>query len=513
MLGAKRDLVMKPKSILIIGAGIGGLATGCYARMNGYGVRILEMGGTPGGVCTAWKRHGYVFDGCIHNLAGSGASSPFHRMWQELGVLPARKMHAYDELVRVERPDGEPWTVYANLDRLEQHTKEIAPEDAAAIEELLKAARRCLDFDALSLAAASLGERIRTLQHLPMMLKWGRITLDQYARGLRSPFLRQALPTIVYDWPRQPMSILLTFLAGLHKGDLGWPIGGSAAFARAIETRFRGLGGEIHYETRVASILVKGDRAVGVRLADGSEQRADVIVSNANGYATIFEMLGGRYTTRAIRRYYRSPVDRIEMGVHVSLGLNRDLSNEPHAIVWPLERPVRIADETRERLYIEPFGFDPTLAPAGKAPLKVVFRTSYRYWRDLAEDPQRYSTEKQRIAETVIELLEPRFPGISEQVEVADVATPITTQRFTGNAGGYEYPAGRMMMALLTGRRLSQTLKGLRSFYMVGQYAGPPGVPLVAAMGKDVARAICEQDARPFVAEPSPGGLVRESLA
>ena len=52
------------------------------------------------------------------------------------------------------------------------------------------------------------------------------------------------------------------------------------------------------------------------------------------------------------------------MGLHVSLGLNRDLSNEPHAIVWPLDRSARIADEVRERLYIEPFGFDPTLAPA-----------------------------------------------------------------------------------------------------------------------------------------------------
>jgi hypothetical protein len=54
--------------------------------------------------------------------------------------------------------------------------------------------------------------------------------------------------------------------------------------------------------------------------------------------------------------------------------------------------------------------------------------------------------------------------------------------------------------ALFTGRRLSQTLPGLANFYMVGQWAGLPGVPTVAAMGRDVARAICRSDGRPFTA-------------
>lgn len=57
--------------ILIIGAGIAGLATGCYAQMNGYQVRILEAHNLPGGLCTAWRRQGYTFDGCIHHLGGS----------------------------------------------------------------------------------------------------------------------------------------------------------------------------------------------------------------------------------------------------------------------------------------------------------------------------------------------------------------------------------------------------------------------------------------------------------
>jgi phytoene dehydrogenase-like protein len=95
---------MRERGILIIGAGIVGLSTGCYARMNGYGATIMEMHTTPGGLCTSWTRDGYTFDGSIHNLDGTSPDSAFHRMWRELGVVPALPMHAFEELVRVERP-------------------------------------------------------------------------------------------------------------------------------------------------------------------------------------------------------------------------------------------------------------------------------------------------------------------------------------------------------------------------------------------------------------------------
>jgi phytoene dehydrogenase-like protein len=311
---------MTQRSILIVGAGIGGLSTGCYARMNGYRTTILEMHDVPGGVCTSWRRHGYTFDGCIHNLAGTTPRSVFHAMWRELGVIPAVAMRPYEELVRVERPDGAALTVYTNLDRLETHLKELAPADTAVIDELIGAARHFATFDLLGLALAGPLERARALAMLPRLLKYSRVTLERFAQRFTDPFLRRAFPTLVYDWPQTPVAMLLTFLGRAHIGDYGWPAGGSVALARAIERRIVELGGQIHYHARVQSILVKNDRAVGVRLTDGSEHRADIVVSNANGHATIFEMLGGRYTSHAIRSYYRAPEDRIEMGIHVSLG-------------------------------------------------------------------------------------------------------------------------------------------------------------------------------------------------
>ena len=69
---------MAEESIIIIGAGLAALSTGCYAQMNGYKTRIFELHNIPGGLCTSWKRKGYTLDGCIHWLIGSrsGASAP-----------------------------------------------------------------------------------------------------------------------------------------------------------------------------------------------------------------------------------------------------------------------------------------------------------------------------------------------------------------------------------------------------------------------------------------------------
>jgi phytoene dehydrogenase-like protein len=316
----------------------------------------------------------------------------------------------------------------------------------------------------------------------------------------KDPFLRQAFPSLVYDWPQQSMSMLLYFLARLNEGDLGWPVGGSGEFAKAIERRFIGLGGECQYQRRVVSIQVENDRAVGVRFEDGSEDRADIVVSNAYGPTTIFDMLGGRYLDRAITKHYATPEDRIEMGVHVSFGVARDLSSEPHSIILPLERPTEIDGELRNRLFIQTFGYDPGMAPLGKGVLKVLLATTWSRWEALAKDPRRYKAEQELVARTVIPLIARRFPGIEAQIEVTDVATPLTTQRFTGNGIGYRFSPGEMMNALLTGHRVSQTLPGLRNFYMVGQWAGVPGVPMTAAMGRDVVREICRRDRKRFSA-------------
>ena len=128
---------MAEKSIIIIGAGLAGLSAGCYAQMNGYKTQIFEMHNIPGGLCTSWKRKGYTFDGCIHYLMGSRCGIT-HRFYEELGAVQGRRMVDNDELLRVEGSGGKVWTVYTDLDRLEQHMKELSPADAGVIEAVVE---------------------------------------------------------------------------------------------------------------------------------------------------------------------------------------------------------------------------------------------------------------------------------------------------------------------------------------------------------------------------------------
>lgn len=74
----------KDCDILIIGGGLAGLATGCYAQMNGWRTRIVEHHQELGGLCTAWQRDEYRIDGCIHWLMGAGRTYT----WQDNGSSP-----------------------------------------------------------------------------------------------------------------------------------------------------------------------------------------------------------------------------------------------------------------------------------------------------------------------------------------------------------------------------------------------------------------------------------------
>jgi phytoene dehydrogenase-like protein len=96
--------IMSQKSIVVISAGIAGLAAGCYGQMNGYDTQIFELDDLPGGLCTAWDRQGYTFDGCIHHLFGSGSGQPFHRMWEELGAVQGRRWFDHDNFSRFLNP-------------------------------------------------------------------------------------------------------------------------------------------------------------------------------------------------------------------------------------------------------------------------------------------------------------------------------------------------------------------------------------------------------------------------
>jgi len=297
-----------------------------------------------------------------------------------------------------------------------------------------------------------------------------------------------------------PMLAVLFILALMHLKIAGYPLGGSLEFSRAIERRYLGLGGEIHYKSPVTRILVENDQAVGVRLADGTEYRSDIVISAADGRTTIFDMLDGKYINDDIHGYYEK-LPLFSPLIYIALGVARSFDELPHSvsgISYSLDEPVTIAGKERKRLDVQIYNFDPSLAPAGKTVVRIMLDSDYEYWKKLKQDPERYKAEKEQIADKVIALLDRRFPGLAAQVEMRDVATPMTWERNTGNwRGSFE---GWLVTTKTIGMQMSKTLPGLENFYMAGQWVEPVGgLPPAAMSGRNAIQIICEEDKKPFV--------------
>jgi phytoene dehydrogenase-like protein len=496
------------KSIIIIGAGITGLSTGCYGQMNGYRTSIFEMHDKTGGVCTGWKRKGYTIDGCLHWLIGTNPANKFYHIWEELGVVPGWNIVDHDQFICFEGEGGRAFTLYADIDRLELHMKELAPEDKDIIEEFIKGIRACTRIDMPVDKAPELYSLIdgitmmvKMFPSVRFMKKWGKISTLDFTGRFKNTFLRETFSaSFGGDFDRIPTIFMMMTLAWLHQKAAGYLVGGSLVLSGAIERRYLDLGGELHCKSRVDKILVEDDKAVGVRLADGTEHRGDIVISAADGYTTIFDMLDGKYIDEKIRGYYENPLLFPPL-IYIGLGVARSFDDVPPSVVgmsFPLDKPVTVAGQEHKRLGVQIYNFDPTLAPEGKTVLKIQFNTEYDYWKKLSQEPERYKAEKEQIAEQVITALDRRFLGLAAKVEMYDVATPMTWERYTGNwRGSYE---GWLPKPGDFTKRMSKTLPGLDNFYMAGQWVEPGGgLPTAAMSGRNVTQIICKKDKRRFV--------------
>ncbi|MGD8538035.1 MAG: NAD(P)/FAD-dependent oxidoreductase [Candidatus Aminicenantes bacterium] len=499
---------MDKKSIIIIGGGIAGLSAGCYARLNHYRTHIFEQDMRPGGLCTSWDRGPYTINGGLAFLMGSGPGVGFYRIWEELGVVPRTKMIDYEHFLNIEGKEGQKFYMYNDLDKIEEHMKELAPEDKGLIEDFIRGARVFTRYDLPVDKAPELlgfGDKMNLmLTRYPLirtMRKWKKVTIRDFSSRFKNPFLRDAIFQARALFTEEvPVLLFQMALAMGHIKSAGFPEGGALKLSQTIEHFYGDLRGEIKYGARVERILVANDRAVGVRLEDGAEHLADTVISASDGRSTIYKMLEGKYVDKTISGYY----DHLPIGpspLVVAIGVSRVFDDVPHAAagtIFPLNEPVTIAEKKIEWLRPMIYNFDASFAPEGKTVVRFVFDTSYEYWKTLGENSDAYKVEKEQIAGKIIAAMEERFPGISNQVEMWDVATPLTFERYTGNwqgsALGWDCTTETFFMPM------RKTLPGLDRFYMAGQWVEPGGgVPGAAMSGRNVIQLICKHDKKPFV--------------
>ena len=492
------------KKIIIVGGGIAGLCAAVYGLKCGYEVEVLEMHDMAGGLAMSWRRGPYTFETCLHWLIGSKPGGEFHQVWQEL--VDINKLHFVNahEFVRIESEDGESLRVYTNADMLEAELLRRAPDDVEAIHDLIHAIRVLGKFKLLD-PSGGLAENwlnmLRDLRVMPLLHKLSKMNGEQYGAHFEDPLLRGFFST--GDMGKLTAIAMVLSLAWMNEENAGYCIGGSQALIRLIQEKISELGGNIRFNAKVEHVLVEHDAAVGVQLSGGEEIRADWVISAADGHATIFEMLEGRYVGDAVRKIY-SEWQTFASYLQVSLGVGMDLSYLPHMLTRVISKPIHVDPETeQDHVGFRFFHFDPTFAPPGKTAVTTVLPTrNFKYWEHLRkEDPVGYYAEKHRVANAVIEVLEQRVPGVRGAVEVTDVSTPATVIRYTGNWRGSQ--EGWLMPPGAGFKPFANTLPGLGKFFLIGQWIMPGGgLPSGPMTAKPAIKAICKHDHVQFDVHP-----------
>ncbi len=495
------------KKVIIVGAGIAGLSAGCYLRMNGYDTEIFELHNIAGGLCTSWSRRDYIFDGCIRWLVGSSPANNHYHLWNELIDMKKLKFVDYREYIRVEDKNGRFISVRTNVDELEQELLKKAPEDKELITAFTKAIRKLMD---LQLPVEKAPETYNLLDHLKKMFtfmpylrdikKWTRIPTLEFAKKCKNPLLEKTFKFSIV--PEMSVFFLIMTLAWMHKKGAGYPIGGSLKFARLLEKKYLELGGKIHYKSRVKKIITKDHTATGILLENGETHPADIVVSAADGYSTIFEVLEGKYTDKKILCYYEN-YKTYPSYIQFSLGVSRTFPGVSPRVVFPLEKPLVIDPATSfDDLSIRVLNFDPTLAPKGKTVIIAILHTyNYKYWVDLrTNNKEKYKHEKRRIVDEIIEILEKKFGNIKSNVEAADLSTPATVIRYTNNWKG---SLGSWLLTPEMGlKSKKKMLPGLKNFYMAGQWVEPcGGLPPAIKSARNTSQVICKKDKKKFTTQ------------
>ena len=492
------------KKIVVIGGGIAGLCAAVYALKCGYQVEVLEMHDMAGGLAMSWRRGPYTFETCLHWLVGSKRDGEFHDVWKE--VCDIEKLTFIDphEFVRIETEMGDSLRIYTNADMLQAELLRRTPQDEVAIHDFVNAVRSFGRFRMLDPSGGIAENWLNILRDVPIfpkLSKIGKMSGEEYGGRFSDPLLRCFFST--GDMGKLTALAMVLSLAWMNEGNAGYCIGGSQALIRLITAKIAELGGTIRYKAQVERIVVENGIATGVQLTGGEAIAADWVISAADGHSTIFEMLGGKYVNDAIRKLYEER-ETFASYLQVSLGVGMDLHEMPHMLTRVLDKPLSVDPETElSQLPFRFFHFDPTFAPAGKTAVTSLLPTrNVSYWTELrAKNLSAYHAEKQRVAQSVISVLEKRIPGVRDSIEVMDVSTPATVLRYTGNWKASQ--EGWLVGPGSGFKPLANTLPGLQRFVMVGQWIMPGGgLPSGPMTARPAIKAICKQDHVHFDVQP-----------
>ena len=483
--------------VVVIGAGLGGLAAAARLAAAGHSVTVFEGADTVGGKLGLLERDGFTFDTGPSLLT---LPAVLQQVFADTGAPLELPLAAVDPACSYVFGDGTALTL---------------PHDAAAVPAALDAALGA----GAGAAWQRLHDRSRRLWELvgePVLRR--PVSLAAMARmSTRPADLRVVAPWLTIDglgrrmlpdarlrtWlnryatysgsdPRRTPAVL-SVTAFVEQEFGAWYVpGGLRRIVEALAARCRELGVEVHTATPVESVSVRDGRAAGVRVA-GRDVTADVVVSNADAAVLYGRLLPRGAVGGAQRRARRTP--RSMAGFVLLLGLTGREPGPAHRVYFPADydaefdaifgrRPVPVADPT---VYVHAPD-DPALRPDENSEGWFVLVNAP------AHDPARgvdwdEPGLRERYSRHILDVMAARGADVRDRIRVLETVTPADLQRRAGAPGGAIYgTASHGPRAALRRPANRSPLPGL---YLVGGSAHPGGgIPLVLMSAEIVAGLI-----------------------
>jgi phytoene desaturase len=484
---------MADYDVIVIGAGCGGLSAGAQLARQGRRVLVLEQSGRVGGCCSTFEKQGFHFDvgasliedAPLINLAFERLGT---RVWDEVDLIPC------DPIYTVVLKDGThvryPASVRASADEI----RRLAPGDAdrwydfvGYMEDFADSAS-CL----FTSPTVTLADMARIFARSPKLARFGPLFISSYQdvlkRFFRDDRVRESLAyqTFFVGLPPELAPGLFAIIPyGEHNG-LYYSKGGMIAIPVALQRCGERFGMEVRLNTLVRRVLVRGGRAIGVVLADGTEITTSVVVSNVNARTLYLNMIGQEYlpwlARVGIKSYqYAFSIPMLYVGVDYTppLGSHHTLVTIPmeemNRYWWSEYRQGRFDPQKQFGIISWTTHSDPALAPPGHHVLAFILTPApYHYPWDEA---------KPALTEQLIDYFTRYVPGLAHHVRVAELSTPLDFERRLLVPEGTIY-AFRQDITNQTVFRPAARSKSIRGLYLTGASTHPGGgVPTTIASG------------------------------
>ena len=493
---------------IVIGAGLGGLASAMRLGAKGYRVTVIDRLDRAGGRGSSITQAGHRFD-----LGPTIVTVPqgLRDLWAACGRVfdTDVALKPLDPFYEIRFADGERFTARQDDAAIKAEVARISPSDSKGYERFLKDSEARYWFGYEDLGRKPMHKIWDTLKVIPKfaMLRADKSVYAHAASRVKDEHLRFALsfhPLFIGGDPFNvtSMYILVSHLEkafGVH-----YAMGGVQAIADAMVRVIEQQGGEVIHNTEVDEVTISAGRASGVRLVTGETIPAAVVVSNADAGHTYDRLLRNapkkRWTPARLKRA------RWSMGLFVwyfgtkgTRGMWGDVGHHS-IVVGPRYRDhikdIFIRGKLAEdmSLYVHrPSVTDPSCAPEGDDTFYVLSPVPH-----LGHDNGvNWADEQEPYRQKMLKVLEDRLlPGLSAHVSESLIFTPDTFRdRYLSPFGaGFSIEPRILQSAWFRPHNVSEELPGL---YLAGAGTHPgAGVPGVIGTAEVLGRLVPDAPGR-----------------